>query len=179
MDRIDIAKQPERYWGYAYLHPRTEKMVARKLRNAGVSCYLPVVPHAYMMHSTKVITEVPMFPGYLFLCLGRFEAADLKIREKKIVKIDLQFDEGREALLIDELHTLQRCEALAKTEPILINPGIRHGDKVLITSGSLAGLVTEVVRRDDAHDAIIVNVTLLGQHIEYRLPAEKLKKLTE
>ena len=68
---------------------------------------------------------------------------------------------------------------LAKTEPILINPGIRHGDKVLITSGSLAGLVTEVVRRDDAHDAIIVNVTLLGQHIEYRLPAEKLKKLTE
>ena len=162
MDKIDIVKQPERHWGYAYLHPRTEKMVAQKLRNAGIACYLPVVPRAY-----------------LFLCLGRFEAADLKIREKKIVKIDLQFDEGREALLIDELHTLQRCEALAKTEPILINPGIRHGDKVLITSGSLAGLVTEVVRRDDAHDAIIVNVTLLGQHIEYRLPAEKLKKLTE
>lgn len=179
MNKINIEKKTDCYWGYAYLRPQTEKKVAEKLGNAGILCYLPVIPRARMMHYTKVVTEIPMFKSYIFLCLGRYEAADLKIREKQIIKIDLQFEEAREDTLIYELRALQQCEELAKSSPVLINPGIRKGDKVRITDGPLKDLVTDVIRREDERDAIIVNVSILGQHIEYPVSAGELKKITQ
>jgi len=176
---LDIVKQPDCFWGYAYVRYRAEKKLAEKLQNAGITCYLPTVPHAYKMHYTKVITQVPMFPTYLFLCINREEATELRYKEKQIRRIDLQFDEYRENTLIAELKALQQCELLAKESPVLINPGIVAGDKVLIKSGSLKGLVTDVVRRDDKNDAIIVNVTILDQHVEYPISADELKRITE
>jgi len=179
MDKVNIAKKDDSYWGYAYLRPQTEKKVAEKLRNSGIVCYLPVIPRARMMHYTKVVTEIPMFKSYIFLRLGRYEAADLKTREKQIIKIDLQFEEALEHTLICELRALQQCEELAKSSPILVNPGIRKGDKVLFTTGPLKDLITDVIRRDDEHDAIIVNVSILGQHVEYPVSADELKKITQ
>ena len=176
---MEIAKQPDRYWGYAYVRYRTEKKLAEKLQNSGITCYLPTIPHAYMMHYTKVITQIPMFPTYLFLCTDREAATELRYQEKQIRHIDLQFDACRENTLIEELKALQQCELLARQSPICINPGIRSGDKVLIKSGSLKGLVTDVIRRDDANDLIIVNVTILDQHVEYPVSAAELKKITE
>ena len=179
MPPVEITKQPDRYWGYAYVRYRTEKKLAEKLQNSGITCYLPTIPHAYMMHYTKVITQLPMFPTYLFLCMNREDATDLRYREKQIRRIDLQFDEGWEDTLIGELKALQQCELLAQQAPILINPGIQTGDKVLVKAGALKGLVTDVIRRDDEHDSIIVNVTILNQHVEYPISAAELKKITE
>lgn len=179
MDTVEILKKPDCFWGLAYVRPRTEKKLAEKLKNTGITCYLPTVPHAYMMHSTKVVTQIPMFPNYLFLCMDREAATELRYREKQIIRIDLQFEEHKEETLISELKALQKCELLAKHAPVLINPGIVTGDKVLIKSGTLKGLVTDVIRRDDANNKIIVNVTLLDQHVEYSVSADELKKITE
>ena len=176
---MEIVKQPNCFWGYANVRYRTEKKLAEKLQSSGITCYLPMVPHAYMMHYTKVITQVPMFPTYLFLCMEREAATDLRYEEKQIRRIDLQFDEYKENTLIGELKALQQCELLAKQSPVLINPGIVAGDKVLIKSGSLKGLVTDVIRRDDKNDSIIINITILNQHVEYPIPADELKKITE
>ena len=176
---MEITRQPDCFWGYAYVRYRTEKKLAEKLKNSGIICYLPTIPHAYMMHYTKVVTQIPMFPTYLFLCMNREAATELRYREKQIRRIDLQFDEGRENTLIGELKALQQCELLAQQAPILINPGIQTGDKVLVKSGALKGLVTDVIRRDDANDSIIINVTILNQHVEYPIPADELKKITE
>ena len=178
MSNIIINKNEGKYWGFAYLRPHSEKLVLDSLNSRGHLGYLPVVPRARMHHYTKVITEFPMFPSYIFLCLDLFEAADLKAREKRIVKISLQQNGVIEDRLINELHALQQCEALAKSAPILINPDICIGDKVLITSGELKGLETDVVRRDDNNNSIIINITILQKHIEYPVSAEILKKIT-
>ena len=175
---MEIVKQPECYWGFAYVHPRTEKKIAERLQNSGVRCYLPLVPHAYMMHRTKVVTQVPMFAGYLFLCVSREEATRIRYREKQIVRIELLFDELREAVLMKELKMLQQCEEQARTTPVFVNPGIAAGDEVLITGGSLKGLTTRVIRRADDQDMIVVNVTMLNQHLAFPVSAGDLKKIT-
>lgn len=177
MDKTGIIKSAGRFWGYAYVHPRAEKKVEERLRNSGVLCYLPKIPHVYMMHSTKVVTMVPMFPGYIFLCLGREEATGLRYQEKKILKIELLFERERETQLIHELSALQKCEELARTKNALVNPGIRSGDRVRIASGPLKGLETDVIRRDDGNDSIIVNISILEQHVEYSVSAGELKKM--
>lgn len=178
MNSVQIRKYADRYWGIAYVCPRCEKKIAQELCGKGVICYLPTIPHAYMMHKTKVVTKVPMFPGYLFLCLGREEATDLRYEEKKIRYIDLQFKEERERILLEELSALQKCELLAAESPVFVNPGILAGDKVMITEGCLKGLETIVVRRDDDKNIIIVNITMLDQRIEYPVSVGDLMKIT-
>jgi hypothetical protein len=46
-----------------------------------------------------------------------------------------------------------------------------------IASGPLKGLETDVIRRDDGNDSIIVNISILEQHVEYSVSAGELKKM--
>lgn len=179
MNKVEIVKYPDRFWGFAYVRYRSEKKIAERLENSGIICYLPTIPHAYMMHYTKVVTQVPMFPCYLFLCMNREEATALRYKEKQISQIALQYEESKEKTLIEELNALQKCELLAQQSPVFINPGIKEGDKVLIKEGCLKGLTADVFRRDDENDLIVINITVLGHHVEYPVSAADLKKITE
>ena len=173
-----IEKIAGRYWGYAYLRPRTEKVVAEILAGRNVPVYLPLVNKARLHHGTKIITPLPMIPGYIFLAAGDQERRDLKRTEKSFVQIELLREELEEETLIRELNALRQFEILAQTKEVFVNPGIQRGDKVLVTQGPLKGLETEVIRRDDTHNSIIVNVTILERTVEYPLSADELKKIT-
>ena len=111
--------------------------------------------------------------------MGREDATELRYKEKQILQINLQYDELKENILIRELQTLQRCEIMAKNSPVYVNPGILPGDKVLIKSGSLKGLIAEVIRRDDDNNLIVINITILDQHLEFPVSASELKKIIE
>jgi len=174
-----IKKIPDRFWGYGYLRPRSEKTVAAKLAAGGMVHYLPLMPRVRLHHGTKVVSQVPMIAGYVFLCLDDEERSELKRVEEKFVQIELLRDPHSEKVLIAELNALRQCELLAREAPVLVNPGIQKGDRVLITSGPLKGLETDVLRREDgSDDVIIVNLTLLNTRVEYPVSAEMLKLIT-
>ena len=119
-----------------------------------------------------------MIPGYVFLSLSDEERRELKISEKHIVQIELLRESSSEETFIEELNILKRCEILAQSEPVLINPEIAAGDNVVVTTGPLAGLQAKVLRRADDTNSIILNLTMLHSHIEYPVSAEMLKKIT-
>ena len=120
-----------------------------------------------------------MIPGYVFLSLSDEERRELKISEKHIVQIELLRESSSEETFIKELNVLKRCEILAQSEPILINPAISAGDDVVVTEGPLAGLQAKVLRRADETDSIVLNLTILNSHIEYPVSAETLQKITK
>jgi len=141
--------------------------------------YLPLKLRARLHHGVRVVSMVPMIAGYVFLCLDDEERSELKRVEEKFVQIELLRDPYDEKILITELNALHQCELLAREAPVLVNPGIQRGDKVLITSGPLKGLETDVLRRKDgSDDVIIVNLTLLNTRVEYPVSAEILKLIT-
>ena len=174
---ISIEKYSDRFWGYAYVKPRTEKAVAKVLAGRDVPHYLPIVKKARLHHGAKIVTSFPMFPGYIFLAAGDLERTDLKRTEKNFVQIELIRDNLDEQQLIRELNLLLKLELMAQDKEVLVNPGIMRGDKVLVTQGPLKGLETEVLRRDDAHNSIIVSVTILERTVEYPISADELKKI--
>lgn len=173
-----IEKYSDRHWGFAYLRPRTEKQVAEILAGRNIPVYLPLINKARLHHGTRIVTLIPMIPGYIFLAAGNLERNELKRTEKNFVQIELLRDEPEEETLIRELNALRQFEILAQTSEVLINPGIQRGDKVLVLQGPLKGLETEVIRRDDAHNSIIINITILEKTVEYPVSADELKKLT-
>lgn len=181
MDKFDqsgILKQPGRFWGFGYLRSRTEKLVAGKLGAAGVGHYLPLIPKARMHHASRVVSMMPMIPGYVFVCLNDDERYEWKRTCEQFIQIELMRDRYNEDTLVNELNALKKCEALAREMPVVVNPGIRRGDRVEIVSGPLKGLVTDVVRRNDRDNAIIVNLTILNRSVECPVSAEMLKKIT-
>ena len=151
--------------------------MAETLKSLGILSYLPLAPKARLHHNVKVVTDVPMIAGYIFLCTDLMTATELRTREKSIVRVSLQTEEASERTLIHELNVLQKCEALARTRPVFINPQIVAGDKVTVVSGPFKDLETDVVRRDDRHDAIIINLTMLGRHVEIPVSAADLRKI--
>ena len=173
-----IEKTPDRFWGFAYLKPRTEKKVAEYLLGRGVPSYLPVVNKARLHHGTKIVTPIPMFPGYLFLAASDQERSELKRSEKNFVNIELLRNDVEEEQLVRELNNLRLLELESQGREVLINPGIQRGDKVVVTQGAMKGLQAEVIRRDDNRNAIIINVTILERTVEYPVSADELKKLT-
>ena len=179
MDFEEIGKIPERCWGYAYVKPRTEKKLKSALEARSIPCFLPLIPKARMHHATKVVSFLPMIPGYVFLSVTDEERRELKISEKHIVQIELLRESSSEETFIRELNILKRCEVLAQSEPVLINPEIAAGDDVVVTDGPLSGLQAKVLRRADETDSIVLNLTMLNSHIEYPVSAEKLQKIIQ
>lgn len=179
MDFEEIRKLPERCWGYAYVKPRTEKKLKQTLERRGIPCYLPLIPKARMHHASKVVSFLPMIPGYVFLGLNDDERRELKITEKHIVQIELLRDPFQEETFIRELNILKHCEVLAQSEPVLLNPDIAAGDDVVVTEGPLAGLQAKVLRRADENNSVVLNLTILNSHIEYPVSTEKLKKMLQ
>ncbi|MBR2364838.1 MAG: hypothetical protein IKA79_06520 [Lentisphaeria bacterium] len=176
MDKI--LKQENRFWGFAYVKPKTEKKVWQNLQSKGIISYLPLVPKARLHHSTKIVTQMPLLASYVFLCLDDEERRELKRTEKEIVQIELLREERQEEEFIKELNILTKCEELAKSSPVVVNPDIVAGDDVLIISGPLKGLQTKVLHRDANTDGIVINLPLFNTHIECSLPAGELKKIT-
>jgi len=62
-----IEKKADRYWGFAYLRPRSEKKVAEKLAGLNYPVYLPLVNKARLHHGTKIVTSFPMILATSFL----------------------------------------------------------------------------------------------------------------
>jgi len=173
-----LEKQDGRYWGYGYVRANSEKKVLHSLERLGLLSFLPTVPVATIHHYTKVVTHVPMIRGYVFFCLNEAEKSELLRQEERLVHAELLKNPAVEKTFLTELNELARCEELALKEPIRVNPGILPGDDVLVTSGPLAGLTTKVVRRNDARDSIIINISILNRYVEYPVSAETLKKIT-
>ncbi len=174
-----IEKAPGRYWGFAYVRVHAEKKVQATLISMGIPQYLPTLPKARIHHSTKIVSDIPMIPGYIFLCASDNERTELRRREKRLVTVELLRNECQENAFVAELNALRQCEILAREEPVLVNPDIVPGDEVLITSGHLQGLKTTVRARDNEQDVIIVNLTILNKHVEYPVSAQTLQKITE
>ena len=82
-----------------------------------------------------------MIPGYIFLAAGDLERTELKKHEKEFVQIELIREKSEEEKLIQELNALRQFEILAQTEEVLVNPGIKHGDKVLVLACSASVLI--------------------------------------
>ncbi len=173
-----IEMTPDRCWGFAYLKPRTEKKVAEHLVGLGIPSYLPLINKARLHHGTKIVTPIPMFPGYLFLAASDQERSELKRSEKSFVHIELLRNNVEQEQLVRELNSLRLLEIESHGREVLVNPGIQRGDKVVVTQGAMKGLQAEVIRRDDNRNAIIINVTILERTVEYPVSADELKKLT-
>ncbi|WP_165250213.1 transcription termination/antitermination protein NusG [Paludisphaera soli] len=153
---------PEVRWCCLHTKPRQEKAVARELRQAGLSFYLPQILHeSHTPQGRAIRSLIPLFPGYVFLKGDQNDRVTANRRNRLVGVLEV-FDQ--EALRQD----LQRIHAMLRSGlPLAAEPHVQPGMCVRIKSGPLAGIEGLVVRRGGGdHFVAIVRFLSRGTSVQ-------------
>ena len=159
----------KRPWYVLHVKPRTEKKVESFLRIYGCFRYLPCWKKIVRVQRRKVVTELPLFPGYVFTRLSPDERAKM-LRTNLLVRA-IPVDDSR--LMVHQLRQVAR--ALAGERPVKVVHSFKAGDLVRVKYGPFRG-AEGYIKREGAKASLVMNVEILGQAVETSVFPEDLEK---
>ena len=152
----EVLEQATSLWWVLHTRSRNEKTVAAALARRRIQTYLPLVRRRRRYGRREVMTALPLFPGYLFLC-GDLEARDVAWQTRRVAKV---LPVENQELLKAELRQIQWV--LESGEPVDLYPALREGSRCRIIGGAMRGLEGVVLRRRRI-SRLYIAVTMLGQ----------------
>lgn len=155
-------------WYVLHTRARNEKAVSSDLDRLEIRHFLPLVRHRRTYGGRTRSVEIPLFPGYVFLC-GADEDRDAAIRTNRVANILSVADQDR---FRDDLRQIYRI--VHSDEPVDLYPRLRKGSRCRIVSGTLSGLEGVVLRRRGPW-RIYVAVHFLGQSAELEIDSALLE----
>lgn len=162
VQRVDISK-----WFVLQTKSRQEKVVCDFFKERQVEYLLPLVAKTTYYGRRKIKSELPLFPGYVFV-RGALQDAYAADRTNRLVRIIPVFDQAK---LEEELLSLTR--ALQVDQRFDRHPHLVAGVSVEVKSGPLQG-VRGVVESRLKCDRLVLQVEILGQAISIEIDTDLL-----
>lgn len=134
---------PGKEWYAVYTVVRHEKRVLSALSDSGVQAYLPLTRELSRWKDRKKVIERPLFPGYLFACMGLEDRWDV-LSIRGVVSIV-----GANGCPIpvphEEIEAIRRLiESGYRFDPF---PYLKEGREVIVINGPLQGVRGKILRR--------------------------------
>ncbi len=165
----DFVPTGQRAWWAVYTKPRQEKALARDLVRMELPFYLPLVKKASVIRGKEVISQLPLFDGYLFL-YGDEEERMRSLSTRRIANVVSPGDQLRIARDLRNIRQL-----IASDAPLTIESRMLPGQRVRIRSGSMKGMEGNIVlRRGQTRLLVAVDFLQQGASIaidDFRLEA--------
>lgn len=155
-------------WWVLHAKPRNEKAIAAVLDKRGIDYFLPLLPHRRTYSGRIRQVDLPLFPGYVFLC-GDWKSRETALKTNRIAKVLEVPDQER---LKADLKQIERV--LRSGEPVDLYAGLQVGARCRVKSGVLAGLEGVVLRRKGPW-RVYVAVQFIAQSAELELDSELLE----
>lgn len=156
-------------WLVAHVRSRQEKVLTRHLFRDGIAFYLPQIEKAVVRAGRRLVSFIPLFPGYVFF-RGGGAARQTALRSHVIANLVEISDQQQ---LNDELSHIRQLQ-LAGASLIPVQEFV-SGDPVHITGGAFAGYRGSVVRTGRG-DRLIVSISLLRKSVEVEFPREAMAR---
>jgi transcription antitermination factor NusG len=148
----------KRVWYVLHVKPRTEKKAVEFLKYYRIWHYLPLFRKVTRVQRRKVVRELPMFPGYVFVRMNPSERMDMLKTNLIVRTIDVLHPRKMIHDLRQIAHASKVGEQLRKVERFVV------GEKVRIVHGPFYG-IEGYVKKDEGKTLIVLNVDILGQAI--------------
>lgn len=156
-------------WRVAHVRSRHEKLLARHFLQHGVAFYLPQIERPAVRAGRRLVSHVPLFPGYVFF-RGGAAARQTALRSDVVANV---IEVEDQALLTGELGQIRRLQlAGASLMPV---EELDVGDAVRITEGAFAGYQGTIVRTGRG-DRLLVSVSLLRKAVGVEFPRQALRR---
>jgi transcription antitermination factor NusG len=169
MDSTEIpAMQSSPPWYAAYTAPRHEKRVLQHLESRGVESYLPLYQSARRWNGRRAVVQMPLFPGYLFVCIHPGQRA--RVLEVPGV-LSIVSSQGKLIPLpAGEVEAMRAALDTRKAEP---HPLLCPGRRARIKAGPLRGLEGVIVKQTRKL-RMIVSVDCINRSFAIELEASDL-----
>lgn len=175
MDSLDSFRLTSA-WYALHTKSRFENVVNEGLAKKSLEVFLPKIKVKSKRRDRKLMIQVPLFPGYIFV------KTDLNPTEHiEILKTTgaVRLVGNREGPLSIADNTIESLKIMVATEhPITTGNRFKKGDRVLVVDGPFAGVVGTFVRYR-GQERVIVNIEALGQYAAVDVSEDDVEKLPE
>ncbi|HTT17843.1 MAG TPA: UpxY family transcription antiterminator [Candidatus Sulfotelmatobacter sp.] len=163
---IAVPEPDEHNWYALLTRARHEKVVAQRLREIGVTSFLPVVTELRKWSDRKKLVEFPLFSCYVFAKLHPSNEGRLKaLRIDGVYSLVGTRGEGT-AIPEEQIDAIRRIaeERLAWHS----HPFLKIGQRVRIRSGALNGVEGILVARS-GESTLVVSVDAIQRSLAVRI----------
>jgi len=163
--------QLARRWFAVYTSPRHEKRVDQYLNVRQIEHYLPLYhPRRRWSDGSIVTLDLPLFPGYIFVHIGRNER--VPVLDTPGIVAFVGGTGGLPAVLPEaEIEALRAGLHLRRAEP---HPLLPVGQRARIRSGALAGMEGIVVRQKSSL-RVVLTVNMIMQSVAVEVDGSELE----
>jgi transcription termination/antitermination protein NusG len=169
LEAPDLNQRDHRWW-VLHTKARQEKAVAEAIGALSVKYFLPLVQHVRVYGKRKAVSELPLFPGYVFL-RGTIDHAYALDRTDRIAQIIHVADQAQ---LDWELTNLKL--ALEQRVPLDPFPYLKKGIRAEVRSGPMRGLRGIIEDRTQRH-RLILQVEMLGRAVSIEIDGALLEPM--
>ena len=133
-----------RSWVAVVTYPQAERLAADTLDQMGLEVYLPMMHTRDMRRKKNVMDEKPMFPGYIFARLNKFDIYPVRTA-RGVVNI---VTSNHEVCVVPQrdIDNVRMFEATQRKVFVLETSKLVKGTHVTITEGEFAGMQGHLVR---------------------------------
>lgn len=160
-------------WSVLHLKPRTEKRVAEHCGRLRLPCYLPLRRSVRIYQRRKVVFELPLFPGYIFVA-GDASQRALLFRGNHVIRVLHPESQMRLLRQLVQIRRLLRLDPeLQSVDPIV------SGEHVRIKSGPLAGVegVVTLVRDKPGRRLVVLDIEIVGRAVATETDVRLLERI--
>jgi transcription antitermination factor NusG len=156
----------EQNWYALLTRARHEKIVAQRLREIGVTSFLPLVSEVRKWSDRKKLVEFPLFSCYVFAKLTPTNEGRLKaLRIDGVYSLVGTRAEGT-PIPEEQIETIRRIAA--EHVPWQAHPFLKIGQRVRIRSGALNGVEGIFVARS-GESTLVVSIDAIQRSLSVRI----------
>jgi transcriptional antiterminator RfaH len=158
----------ERVWFVAHTLPRREKKLKAYCEREGFHTVLPCFQMVRKYQGKTVVSNKPLFPGYVFIQLKPAERQKV-IQNDHVARLLTVIDQTTFVRQLDEI-----LQALETELEIVLAPEIGVGQRVRIKAGPLRGMEAWVEERHGV-STVLLRLDFIGQAAAVKVGAEDLE----
>lgn len=156
-------------WYVLFVRSNQEKKVAEALRGRDVEYFLPCYKSLRQWKDRRMMLEVPLFPGYVFLRLPLAERARAMTVPNVVTLVGTRNQPS--AISEEEIAWIRLGIEHGKAEPY---PYLKVGQRVLVTEGVMCGMEGILVRRRN-NTRVVVSLDSIARSFVVEIDATCLR----
>lgn len=149
-----------RQWYVLHTRSRHEAVVAEGLAKKTMEVFLPKIRVRSTRRDRKLMIQVPLFPGYVFLRTDLHPHTHLEVVKTAGVVRLIGTQHGPVPVPEKTIESLKIM--VAADMPIVTGHRLQPGDRVMVVNGPLTGVVGTFVRYRN-QGRVVVHIEALGQ----------------
>lgn len=165
-------------WYTLLTRSRFENVVFNDIQKKSIEAFLPKIKVKSRRKDRKLMIDVPLFPGYLFVNISLDPQDHLRVLKTMGAVRLLGFSGGPVPVPDSHIESLKIITSAGSDIICGTTSALKKGEMVLVVNGPFAGVKGEFLRYK-GKDRVIIKIETLGQFAGVEIDRENVEQLPD